>query len=109
MKYNTPGAELLKAWLQDKNLTQAALADLLEVQPSAVANWACGWARPDDVTRVVLEDLSGISQDRWLTKEEWAKLRNLLGKVRLWRDDHAETVPKQGGKRSRRKIQRGSK
>lgn len=63
----------LKKCRTDRNLTQAQLADILNVKQSTVGNWESGAREPDFEMLKVLADLFGVTSDYLIAKEDTEK------------------------------------
>ncbi len=62
----------LRAALTAEGWSVARLAQLLEVDRSAISRWQNAASRPDAHHRIAIETLFGIPASEWLTPEERA-------------------------------------
>lgn len=66
----TPAHRALAAWMKERSVTQAKLANALGISREAVSQWLkCGGV-PHVQSQRVLDELVGIRFDDWLTKPE---------------------------------------
>jgi hypothetical protein len=66
-----PAQKLLLAWLTNNGVTQTEFAaNFGDLKQSSVSSWIRGTARPSPGYRTVIEALTGIVEDEWLTPEE---------------------------------------
>jgi transcriptional regulator with XRE-family HTH domain len=75
------GAEALAEWMARRKLLQGELAELLQVHKATVSQWLCGAQRPQLTDRMVIQRLTGISVDSWLTPREVSVLEAKLARV----------------------------
>jgi hypothetical protein len=66
-----PAQKLLLAWLTANSVTQTEFAaNFGDLKQSSVSSWIRGTARPRPAYRTVIEALTGISEDEWLSPED---------------------------------------
>jgi transcriptional regulator with XRE-family HTH domain len=95
----TPGRELLKAWVSERDRgSQAKLAERLGVSEQLISQWRSGACRPGSIYRDALEAATGIEPHQWETdKEREQRKRALTGPAPVAATDESEhREPKQG-------------
>lgn len=81
-----PAKKKLRDWLKDNGWSQRKLADTVGVEEqSSVSRWCDDAAkeRPTERRRELIEGLTGISRDDWLTADERKEAKKAEERVRL--------------------------
>jgi transcriptional regulator with XRE-family HTH domain len=69
-KFNTRAQQRLCKWAKEQALGPSELARLLGAIPSQVSRWLAGESRPEPPFRILIAELTGISEHSWLTTAE---------------------------------------
>ncbi len=69
-KYSTLGSALLFEWARENGITQADLGKILGVSRQTLTNWKHGLSRPRGWQRWLIETLTDIESEEWITEEE---------------------------------------
>lgn len=81
--------KMLRGYCQTHNLTYAELAELLGLAAQTVSQWGAGISRPNLLAQHILQEVTGIALDAWLTTEERDQVRS----ARERRDQHLLSSP----------------
>lgn len=74
-----PAQKLLAKWLKANGVTQDVFAkNFGELNQSSVSSWIRGTSRPLPPFRTVIQAVTGIAEDEWLTADERRKRDSLL-------------------------------
>jgi transcriptional regulator with XRE-family HTH domain len=80
---HTRAPALLGKWLKKKHVSQQVFAERLGLNQSSVSNWLREITRPDETHQEIIETITGISRDSWMTTEERrerdAKIKHATG------------------------------
>ncbi len=66
---------MLRGYCLEHNLTYAELAEMLGLVAQTVAQWGAGISRPNLLAQHILQEVTGISLDAWLTADERRQVR----------------------------------
>lgn len=79
-----PAKQKLQTWLTSKGWSQTKLAGLVGVKQSAVSRWCdeSSKDRPTGPRQELLEALTGIPRDEWLTAKERRDASKVEGAIR---------------------------
>lgn len=78
----TDGRKQLASWIRgDVTRSQAVVARALGVSGPAVSAWIRGVSRPEQHHRLMLERLTGIAPEAWLTAREVKVLEESLRRI----------------------------
>lgn len=76
------GRKLLLKWFRDdESRTRVGLGARVGVTGQAVSRWLSGSARPDDEVRVLLEHVTGVPADSWMTASERERRKAALARA----------------------------
>ena len=76
------GAELLRRWLDEQNLSQTEAAAVLGVTQPAVSQWTRGVSRPDPHLRRAIAAITAIPETSWETADERAQVERAVNAAR---------------------------
>lgn len=82
---NTIGRQLLCKWLRankGQNASQSSLARAMKIGQPSVSSWCRGVNRPDIHRRNLLELITGIPADSWLTPREQVEIEEAFEYVK---------------------------
>lgn len=72
-----PALKLLDSWLQKKKLTVPQFAKMIKRESAMVHAWRFRRAHPRTLDVLAIEELTGISHIKWLSKEEAKSLKKI--------------------------------
>lgn len=79
---DTPARQALAAWLHDRRLSLAYLADTLNLSHTTVSRWISMSSRPTHDQRAKIEALTAIPASDWDTEEERRDIAAQLAALR---------------------------
>lgn len=72
-----PAVKLLDRWLEKKRMSAPQFAKLIKREPQMVHAWRYRRAHPKTLDVLAIQEVTGISAEKWLSKIEARRLRQI--------------------------------